>query len=166
MYTLLSIIIISPVFLFSCTANEDYTKQSKKLSNPLSSTSHGVHSPYLRGAISRHDAMTHALSYSPKLQSQRSELRALEAERVQAGLSPNPELAVEIENFAGSGNSNAFNGAQITTAISQRIELGNKRSKRTLIAALAIEKLKAQLSSEEMDVKIAADQAFTTLLEA
>ncbi|MDQ8190236.1 TolC family protein [Roseibacillus persicicus] len=122
--------------------------------------------PLLKGAITRENAIRHALGYSPILQSQRAELRALQAETVQAGLPPNPELGIEIENFAGSGGSRGFDGAEITAALSQRLEVAGKRSKRTLVAALETEAAKAEIASSERDVTVATDRAFTTLLEA
>ncbi|MCP5537105.1 MAG: TolC family protein [Akkermansiaceae bacterium] len=100
------------------------------------------------------------------MQSQRAELRALQAETIQAGLRPNPELGLDLENFAGRGGSRGFNGAEITAALSQKMELGGKRSKRTMIAALKAAELKAEIASDERNVRIAADIAFTTLLEA
>jgi len=166
MNTLLPIIITTPIFLLSCSPTPNSAQLTKQFLSTPSNVTAISYSPPLRGAISRHQAITHALASSPKLQSQRAELRALQAERVQAGLPPNPELDVEIENFGGNGSSRAFNGAEITAAISQRIEVGNKRSKRTIIAALAVEKLRAQILSDEKDVRIATDKAFTSLLEA
>lgn len=122
--------------------------------------------PPLRGSITRSQAIRHALTYSPVLQAQRAELRALEAEIVQAGLPPNPEIGLEVENFAGSGGTRGFDGAEITAAISQRLETGGKRSKRTLVAGLNAEALRAELAAGEREVRIAVDRAFTTLAEA
>lgn len=162
-----SILLIFPILLVSCATDDtsglpggpsDF--KHSKFSNNFASA------PALRGSVSREQAIRHALTYSPTLQSQRAELRALEAETVQAGLPPNPELGIDVENFAGSGGSRSFNGAEITTALSQKLELGGKRSKRTLVAALEAEALKAEIASDEREVKIAADRAFTTLLEA
>ena len=79
-------------------------------------------------------------------------------------LLPNPELGLDVENIA-SGGSSGFNGAEVTAALSQKLELGGKRSKRTTIAALEAEALKAEIASDERNVRI-ADSAFTTLLEA
>ena len=54
----------------------------------------------------------------------------------QAGLLPNPELSVDVENFAGDGDKEGFDSAETTVAISQLIELGGKRSKRQTVADL------------------------------
>jgi cobalt-zinc-cadmium efflux system outer membrane protein len=108
----------------------------------------------------------HALKHSPALQSLRAELRALEAEIVQAGLLPNPELDLEIENFGGSGSTRGFDGAEMTAALSQKLELAGKRNKRTLVAALRAEALRSEIRGEERQVAAEVDRAFTTLLEA
>ncbi len=119
----------------------------------------------LRGSIAREQAIAHALSHNPTLQSQRAELRALEAEVTQAGVLPNPELGFEAENFAGSGSTRDFDGAEITTGLSQRIETGGKRANRTRVARLDAEILRAEIASTEREIAIAADRAFSNLLE-
>lgn len=121
--------------------------------------------PPLRGSIRRSQAVRHALTYSPSLQAMRAEARALEAEISQAGLPKNPEFDLEIEEFAGSGSRRGFDGAEITAAVSQQFETGGKRSKRTLVAALKAEALRAELAAGEREVRIAVDRAFTTLSE-
>jgi len=119
----------------------------------------------LRGSITREQAIAHALNYNPPLQSQRAELRALEAEVTQAGLLPNPELGFEVENFAGSGSTRDFDGAEITTGLSQRIEVGGKRANRTRVARLDAEILREEIASHERELAIAADRAYSDLLE-
>ena len=56
--------------------------------------------------------------------------KILNALKSQAALSPNPELSFEAENFLGAHGSHAFSGAQYTLALSQLIELGDKRQNR------------------------------------
>ncbi|TMO79775.1 TolC family protein [Pseudoalteromonas sp. S3776] len=56
--------------------------------------------------------------------------KILTALKNQAALSPNPELSFEAENFLGTHSFNAFSGAQYTLALSQLIELGDKRQNR------------------------------------
>lgn len=119
----------------------------------------------LRGSITREQAIAHALRHNPSLQSQRAELRALEAEVTQAGVLPNPELGFEVENFAGSGSTRDLDGAEITTGLSQRLEMGGKRANRTRVARLDAEILRAEIASDEREIAIAADRAFSNLLE-
>jgi cobalt-zinc-cadmium efflux system outer membrane protein len=54
----------------------------------------------------------------------------------------------------------------MTAALSQKLELGGKRNKRTLVAALRAEALRSEIRGEERQVAAEVDRAFTTLLEA
>ncbi|ACJ29821.1 Outer membrane efflux protein [Shewanella piezotolerans WP3] len=57
-------------------------------------------------------------------------LRASEALSLQAGITPNPELSVSVENILGTGDMQGVDNAEITLALSQLIELGDKRQRR------------------------------------
>lgn len=80
------------------------------------------------GSLSLRDALVAALMGSPNLAAIGYEVRAREAEILQAGFNPNPIVAVEWENFGGSGE------LETTLALSQLVELGGKRTKRMRIA--------------------------------
>lgn len=47
---------------------------------------------------------------------------------------PNPQLGVEVENFAGAGDLRGFQGADTTFSLSQEIERGGKRRARIALA--------------------------------
>lgn len=158
--------LLFPLLLASCATDVSSLLSNKNISDYSALQGKYSPAPELRGAIGRNQAIHHALTYSPVLQAKRSELRALEAEIVQAGLPPNPELGIDIENFSGSGGSRNFEGAEMTATLSQRLEIGGKRPKRTLVAALEAEALRAEIAADEREVRIAADRGFTTLLEA
>ena len=55
---------------------------------------------------------------------------------MQAGALPNPALATEVEDFAGSGDRRGFRGSQTTLSFAQLFELGGKRAKRRRVASL------------------------------
>lgn len=122
------------------------------------------------------------LQYNPELATYPWDVRAAEARMIQAGLRPNPELSLEVEDIqiggntgatkartwliAGSGNIDVareqiagalpgFREAQCTVTLSQVIELGGKRSRR--ITAVAREKTVAELDYEVARVKILAE---------
>ena len=80
-------------------------------------------------------AVSRALLGNPRLAAYSYEIRAREALAVQASLLPNPELNIELENFAGSGDLSGFNGTETTVSLGQLIELAGKRAKRTRVAA-------------------------------
>ncbi|ABV38474.1 Co/Zn/Cd efflux system component [Shewanella sediminis HAW-EB3] len=69
-----------------------------------------------------------------QLQSFPYELRVSEALTIQAGISPNPEFSVEVENVLGTGERQGVDNAEITLALSQLIELGGKRQRRVDVA--------------------------------
>ena len=86
------------------------------------------------GSLSLRDALAGALLRSPDLAATGYEVRAREAEALQAGLLPNPELDVEFENFGGTGELEDFDTLETTLALSQLVELGGKRVKRRRVA--------------------------------
>ena len=92
--------------------------------------------PEPSGAITLADALAAALARSPALAAFAWELRAREARLLQAGARPNPELRVELEDFAGTGPVSGFDAAQTTLSVSQLLELGGKRKRRIESAAL------------------------------
>lgn len=82
------------------------------------------------------EAVQRALLRNPKLAAYSYEIRAREARALQVSLLPNPEIAVELENFAGNNDLSGFSGTETTISLSQLIEFAGKRSKRTRVAAL------------------------------
>ncbi len=88
------------------------------------------------GVLALREALSLTVRYSPQLASFAWEIRAQEAAIIQAGLLPNPELEVEIEDFGGSGFFSGFGGSQTTFAIGQTILLGKKLRRRVEVASL------------------------------
>jgi cobalt-zinc-cadmium efflux system outer membrane protein len=86
------------------------------------------------GALALRDALAAALWRSPDLAATGYGVRAREAEAVQAGLLPNPELDLELENFGGTGELGDFDTLETTLALGQLVELGGKRVKRRRVA--------------------------------
>jgi outer membrane protein, heavy metal efflux system len=80
------------------------------------------------------DALRQGLESSPRVSQAKAKADAAEARARQAGVSPNPELSLEVENFAGSGAFQGLRSTETTLALSQRIELGGKRSARVEVA--------------------------------
>jgi len=72
------------------------------------------------------EALALALEQSPYLASHSWETRAREARALQVGLLPNPRLAAEVENIAGSGPKSGVESAETTLRLSQLIELGGQ----------------------------------------
>ncbi len=116
--------------------------------------------------VTLREALALALLGNPGLQAFSWEVRAAEARRIQAGLLPNPELSLEVEEFGGRGERAAFRGAQTTLTLSQVIQLGGKRSKRVRLAALERNRAGWDFESARLDVYTKAAAAFYRLLEA
>ena len=79
-------------------------------------------------------ALARTLRGSPELAAYNFELRAAEARILQAGLRPNPAIALDIENPTGSGAYKSGNQMENTLTLSQLIELGGKRPARVFEA--------------------------------
>lgn len=90
--------------------------------------------PEPTGTLTLQQALSLSLLYNPQLESYAWHLRAREAAVLQSHLSPNPVLGLKVENFGGSDALSDFDGAISTLRISQAIELGDRRLKRTRLA--------------------------------
>ncbi|MCC6478734.1 MAG: TolC family protein [Sphingomonadaceae bacterium] len=109
--------------------------------------------------ISLAEALSQATQGSPSLAEAKARADAAEARARQAGVSPNPELSLEIENFAGTGAFEGLRSTEATLAISQRLELGGKRSARVGVAKaerdFAFLTYKAAIADLDRDIRIA-----------
>ena len=97
-------------------------------------------------------ALEEAEARSPAIVAAEAELAAAQGRLRQAGLRPNPELSVEIENFAGSGAYSGFNGSETTVSINQRLDLGGRRSARINVAqaSFAAQEIQLAISRAEL----------------
>lgn len=86
------------------------------------------------GELTLGQALASALLKNPRLSSGSLAVRIKEAQALQAGLRPNPEIGLEIENLAGTGGLSGFDAAETTLQLSQLIELGGKRSSRVRVS--------------------------------
>lgn len=107
-----------------------------------------------------------ALQHNPTLASFATEIRTRDAAALQAGLLPNPDLGVEMENFAGQDDRRGLDGAETTIAFSQLIELGGKRSKRRQVADLEKNLAEWDYQSKKLDVLASTANAFIRVLVA
>ena len=88
------------------------------------------------GEITLRRALSLALIKNPELRAFSWEVRAREAQALQAGLPPNPEISFELEDFGGNGSVEGFDGTETTVLLSQLIPLGGKLSKRRNVEKL------------------------------
>lgn len=117
-----------------------------------------------------------ALEFSPALRSSKDGVRAARGSEKQAGYWASPELEIEAENIAGSGQYSGSNSAEYTYSLSQAIDISGKIPARKKVAlenrkaagsAVTINKLKvirdlhvayAQTLSEAEMLKLAKEQ--------
>ena len=118
------------------------------------------------GALTLRDAIGLALMHNPRLEAFAWEVRAREALTIQAGLRPNPELDIEVENVAGSGDFGGVESAEMTVGLSQILELGGKRTKRRQVAQLEQELAAWDYETLRIDVLTEATKSFVQVLAA
>ena len=118
------------------------------------------------GAITLRDALAYALMHNPDLKAFSFEVRAAEARALQAGLRPNPEISLGIEEFGGAGARSGFDSAETTIQLGQLIELGGKRAKRIRLASLDEERTRWDYESVRLDVMKKVTQAYVAVLAA
>lgn len=104
-------------------------------------------------------ALDQANATSPRIAVSEAQVRAAEALARQAGLRPNPEASIEVENFAGTGPYSGFSGSEVTLGFSQQVERGGKRGARRALAAtqrdLALLELTQTRAALALDVRTA-----------
>ncbi len=118
------------------------------------------------GPLALPEAISLALARSSELKSYSWDIRAADARQVQAGLRPNPELGVSLEEFGGKGDRDGFDGVETTVAITQPLERGGKRQKRTKVAAAEKQVVQWDYETTRLDLIRRAERAFTTVLAA
>lgn len=88
------------------------------------------------GDLTLADAIAAALRSNPELSGFGYDVRAAEARVVQAGRWQNPDLGLELENFAGSGGLDGTDAAEATLSLSQTFPLGGDIRRRQALAEL------------------------------
>ena len=115
--------------------------------------------------IDLQDALQKTLKQSPALQTFPYQLRLTEAERLQAGFRPNPEMGVSLENVAGTGSSQGFDNAELTLSLSQLIEMGDKRAKRLEKNQRQSELVRQQFEISRLDTLASTTRSYIRLVE-
>lgn len=117
-------------------------------------------------ALTLAEVLTRAAQQSPKLSVFSHELKAREFEARQAGLRPNPELSIALENAAGSGVFSGTDNAEITLRVSQLFELGGKRIRRQELGRIGQELAEQEYAIARSEVIAEASQRFIAVLAA
>ncbi|HTE41741.1 MAG TPA: TolC family protein [Steroidobacteraceae bacterium] len=114
------------------------------------------------------DAITAALRTNPDLKSFGFSLRVQDARIDGARLRPAPEFSTDVENVLGTGTTKGVDAAEATFALSQVIELGDKRARRVAAAQTGREVIGVRQQAAQLDtiaevtrrfIHVASDQA-------
>jgi hypothetical protein len=119
-----------------------------------------------RGELTLAQAVELALRSNPELLASRYELTAAQARIVQADLRPNPDLDVELENFAGSGATTGTDALETTLSLSQVIELGGKRGSRRAAAEADLDLISVEQRARQLDVLAEVTRRFIDVVAA
>ena len=119
--------------------------------------------PLYARPITLPEVLARAEDNSPSVVQARGELAVAAARARQAGVRPNPQVNLTVENFAGSGEFRRFRSAEVTLSVSQQFELGGKRSSRRAIAAAELEVAELRVGVARADVERDARTNFAEL---
>jgi len=97
-------------------------------------------------------ALLEAMARSPAIAAAQANVAAARGRLRQAGFLDNPELSVEVENFLGTGELSGLQGTEVTVAVSQRLDLGGRRSARQSVgrAELAVSELRLLITRADL----------------
>lgn len=99
------------------------------------------------------DALSRAAASSPTLAAAEADVAAAVGRAQQAGFRPNPELGLEVENFAGTGGFSGVDDAESTLSVGQRFELGGKRPARERAAQAEVDAARLRLAVARADLE-------------
>lgn len=97
-------------------------------------------------------ALEEAAARSPAVVAAEREVAAAEARIRQAGYRSNPELSLEVENVAGTGELRGLSRMETTVALNQRLDLGGRRGARVgaARAELAVQRLRLAIARADL----------------
>ncbi|MCK5851325.1 MAG: TolC family protein [Kiritimatiellae bacterium] len=130
----------------------------------LRNTSGRVIQPDPTGVLTLRQALGLALLKSPSLEAQAWAVRAAEAQILQAGLMPNPEIEIEIDEYDHEGAG--MDSSTTAIVLGQVIELGGKRRWRKRIARTEGELAGWEYESKRLDVFTETTKRFINVLAA
>ncbi len=125
-----------------------------------------VRRPADAGPLGLREALALALLGNPELAVASWQVRVREGELLQAGLLPNPELEVEVEEFGGSDDRAAFDSAETTVVMSQVIPLGGKIGAGARVAELERDLAGWDFEATRLEVLAATAMAFVRAVAA
>ena len=88
------------------------------------------------------------LENNPDIKMNLASIMSAEGQALQAGLRPNPQAIMELENFGGDDDFSGVDGAELTLGVEQEIEIAGKRTYRKDVANYALAAAKQEAVSQ------------------
>jgi cobalt-zinc-cadmium efflux system outer membrane protein len=110
------------------------------------------------------DALRLANEYNPALRGERFDLLAFDGRKQQARARRNPELGLEFENFAGSGDLSGSEALETTLALSQLVQLGGKQDARVNLVESELEVVQSEYAIRRLDLHAEVARRFIRLV--
>ena len=114
--------------------------------------------------LSLSTALQRTLEQNPSLKVFQFRKEALVGSSFTANLKPAYEIGIEAENFAGSGETQAFDSAELTVSLSSVLELGDKRSARSGLVSSSRDVLDTQLQLESLELLAETTRRFIQIV--
>lgn len=101
-------------------------------------------------------ALEEAAARSPAVVAAERDVAAAEGRVRQAGYRNNPELSLEVENVAGTGELRGINRMESTLAVNQRLDLGGRRGARVNAARaeLAVQRIRLAIARADLSQQV------------
>ena len=109
------------------------------------------------------EVLSRVLAAHPRVHVSAAGVAAREGAALQAGLRPNPEVSLEVEELGAAGGGDAL---ETTLALAQPVELGGKREKRQRAAFLEVELARWDQAAARQDLLAESRTAFFEALAA
>lgn len=117
-------------------------------------------------SITLSQALARIGAANPRLAAADRDIGIAGGRRIQSAAIPNPEVALHVENIAGSGPYRGTRSAETTLQLGQLIEFPGKRDARIASASAEVEAARWQLQAERLEVLSEAAVTFFTMLGA
>lgn len=135
-------------------------------SAPLRSIVREPRTDPLPANLSLTQALEEAAARSPTVLAAEAEVRAAEGRARQAGYRSNPELSLEVENFAGTGELAGVKSLETTLAVNQRLDLGGRRAARVEAARAEVAAQRLRLAIARADLSHSVREQFARAVAA
>jgi cobalt-zinc-cadmium efflux system outer membrane protein len=117
-------------------------------------------------ALSLSEAIERTLTTHPELRLYRSREASLKAAKETAAQRPPLSLAVDAENFGGTGATSAADSAEITLSLASVLERGGKREARQAVAAIQLDAVELARETTSLDLTAEVARRFLDVIRA